>query len=271
MYQVFSKNGKILPVGEATVSVFNLNYSYGFGVYENVRVKAGQALFLTDHLNRLFNSAKIIGLPHEFNEKIISQWISDLLKKLGSDTTCNFKILLTGGNGATDASLYILPLTPLFPDKKLYTIGANVCTVNHERWNPGAKTLNMLPSYLAYREAKTKNCYDALFVDEQNCIREGTRTNFFTIKDKIIFTPPENKILAGVTRAKVLEVAAKNGYTTKEEDIKIGDLAIYDGAFITSTSSKIVPLKKIDEFEYKEIPKELKKLMKLFDVYLKNL
>lgn len=287
MHSVFSKNGKILPISEATVSVFNVNYSYGFGVYENVRVKSNKALFLGDHLQRLFNSAKIIGLENLYNEVKISKWIDELIKYLGGEdkkfpiaggqrgvlakkeaVTCNLKILLIGGNTPKENELYILPLAPLFPDKKLYSIGANVCAVNHKRWNPQAKTLNMLPSYLAYREAKNKNCYDALFVDNDDCIREGTRTNFFTIKNKTIFTPPESKILAGVTRAKVLNVAAKNGYTIKETDIKIGDLANYDGAFITSTSSKIVPLKKINNFEYKQIPEELKNLIKLFNYYL---
>ena len=133
---------------------------------------------------------------------------------------------------------------------------------------PQAKTLNMLASYLAYREAKEKNCYDALFVNRNGNIIEGTRTNFFTIKGRTIYSPLEKNILLGVTRKHILEVAKQNGFVIEEKNIPLTGLSEYDGAFLTGTSIKILPIKKVDNFEYGGIPDDLKKLMLAFDEYL---
>ncbi len=266
-FNYFSKNGEILPIQEATVLLSSIEYAYGFGVYETIRVSNGIIYFLKDHLERLVESAKIIGLEHPFTEDLIEKSIIEIIAK-NEIETCNLKMLLIGAPNKEGAQLFIICLNPLFPDKKLYRDGATFITCEYERVFPHAKTLNMLQSYLAYRKAKSLDAYDALLVSRDGCITEGTRTNFFCIKDQTIYTPPEKDILLGVTRKALLKVAIEAGYKIVEKNIKVDDVEEYDGAFITSTSSKVIPIKSIDGRALKPYPEELKKLMDLFDDFL---
>jgi len=266
-FDFFSRNGKILPIDEAEVPLSNIEYSYGFGVYESIRVGNGVTYFLEEHIERLLGSARAISLEHPFSGEFASRAIGELLAKNGAET-CNVKILLIGGRASEESELNILCLNPLFPDKKMYRDGVACVTYEYERPFPHAKTLNMLQSYLAYRKAKEAGAYDALLINERGCITEGTRTNFFCIKDKTLFSPDEKDILPGVTRKVVLKVAADNGFAVEQKEIRPADLQEYDGAFLTSTSSKILPIRAIDDVQFPEQPPALKELMEKFDAFL---
>ena len=266
-FKYFSRNGTILPMEDASVTLSNIEYSYGFGVYESIRVSNGVIYFIDDHIDRLMESARIIGLGHALTPGLVSSAIAELLAKNDAQT-CNVKILLIGGRKPEDAQLNILCLNPLFPDKKLYRDGISTVTYEYERAFPHAKTLNMLQNYLAYRKAKEAGAYDALLLDREGRITEGTRTNFFCIKGKTLFSPNERDILLGVTRKAVLKVAAENGYEVVQKDIRPADLSEYEAAFLTSTSSRIMPIRSIDEFQFGEQPQALKGLMAAFDTFL---
>ncbi len=266
-FKYFSRNGTVLPIEQAVVPLSNIEYSYGFGVYETVRVGNDIAYFLKDHTERLIESARFIGLEHPFTPEFVEKSILGLAQKTDADSY-NLKVLLIGGATKEAATLSILCLNPLFPDKKLYREGASFITRAHERAYPHAKTLNMLGSYLAFRDAKAAGAYDALLVNRNGFITEGTRTNFFCMNGKAIFTPRERDILLGVTRKAVLKVAFDNGFELVERDIKPSDLHLYDGAFITSSSSKIVPARSIDDHVFGMPPAALQELMRLFDAFL---
>jgi len=267
-FKYFSQNGKILPIEQAVIPLNNIEYSYGFGVYESLRVTNGTVYFIDDHIERLLESAKIIGLFHNFDEEFIKNNIFDLIKDYKTETF-NLKIILIGGPTKEKASLNIFCLNPFFSDHKLYREGAEFITYNYERAFPHAKTLNMLQSYLAYGKAKKSGAYDALLINQKGFITEGTRTNFFCIKDRTIFTPPEKDILLGVMRKAVIEVAIQNSFKIVEKNIKLEDIKTYDGAFVTSTSSKIIPIKSIDGIIL-NIPDSLKELMRLLNDFLKT-
>ncbi len=268
-FDFFSKNGEILAMAEASIPLSNIEYAYGFGVYETIRVVHGKSIFLQEHLRRLLKSAETIELAHALTEENIGEWIGALLRKINADT-CNLKLLLIGGRTSEQATLWILPLAPLFPDKKLFRDGISVVTMQHERFLPHAKTLNMLPSYLFYRKAKEAGCYDALLVDRNGNLTEGTRTNLLAMKNRTILSPPTKDILEGVMRANVLSIAKKNGYEFREEHIPLNDIQSYDGLFLTSTSSKILPISRIDGTTI-GIPEALKELMNVFDAYLETI
>ncbi|MFH1784938.1 MAG: aminotransferase class IV [Candidatus Micrarchaeota archaeon] len=267
----FIKNNKICPVSEAVISLFNIEHNYGFGVYENIKIKNSKPCFLDEHITRLFSSASLVRMEHGFSKTDISKSINQLIQKLSDQKiNINLKMVLMGAKQKKDTTLYILPLNPHFIDRKLYRDGVKTLTKKYERWMPQAKTLNMLPSYVYYSEAKNQGCYDVLFVDKQNNVIEGSRTNFFVIDGKTIVTAPEEEVLNGVTRRYVIEIARKNNYTVKEEMIKLEDLEGYKSAFLTSTSSRIVPINKIDDIEFGKPSKELVELMGKFDEYLKE-
>lgn len=266
----FSKNGTILPIDQAVIPLTNIEYSYGFGVYETVRVKHGTVYFVKQHIERLFSSAGIIGLTHSITYTQIEAYIADLIRalKLNPTDSCNLKILLIGGE---EPLLFILPLRPFFPTRSDYKNGIKTITVEYERQFPKAKTLNMLPSFLAYKKAKKEGCYDALAVTKDGIILEGTRTNFFAIKKGTIFMPRKENILDGVTMMTVLHVARKHGYRIEERDLYKSEISEYDGAFLTSTSSKIMPISSIDSHTFPSVPEEITDLMKLYDSFLEDL
>lgn len=267
-FNYFVKNGEILPVSQAVVPLFSIEYSYGFGVYENVRIRGSIPYFLDDHAERLFKSAKVIGLEHQFTKTEVNRQVKMLIEKLGKKITINIKILLIGAKKKENAVIYILPLAPKFPDKRIYKDGVKTITKIYERWLPQAKTLNMLPSYIYYSQAYENDCYDVLFVDKNGNVVEGSRTNFFVIKNNEITMPPEESTLSGVTKKYVLMLAKKNGFVVHEKKIALNEMKNYDGAFLTCTSGKVIPIRQIDKFKFASVPPELKKLMKLFDEYL---
>src|ERR1035437_6794945 len=244
----FSRNGIILPLSKATVPLENVAYQYGFGVYESLRVRNKIVFFAKQHIERLLQSAKFIDLKHEYTLLKINAYIQDVVQKNNVEN-CSLKIILIGGKEVKDTILFILPLAPLFPDKKLYSIGVTAETVQYERFLPNAKTLNMLQSYMYYTKAKVKGHYDTLFLDNKGNILEGSRTNFFVIKDTTLITPPKEKLLEGITRRTVIAVAKKSGFVVKEGEISFSKLEDFDDAFLTCTSAKIIPLIQIDDLK----------------------
>lgn len=266
-YKYFSRNGEILPVEQAVTPLDDIAYAYGYGVYETIRVVKDVPGFLREHCERLLGSAQAISLLHQFSIEAITTAVMGLVEKTAGDTY-NLKVQLIGGKTAEDATLYIQCLNPHFPDRKLYREGVTCITIEYERPFPHAKTLNMLPSYLAYRDAKAASAYEALFVNRHGCIVEGTRTNFFCMKGKTITTPPEEDILLGVTRKTVLEVAKVEGYDVLEQDIPLANIDEYDAAFITSTSTKIMPIRAIGDTTIGPPSDQLQQLMKVHDAYL---
>lgn len=248
----------------------SVEYSYGFGVYETMRLAKGHLFFMNEHVDRLLKSASIIELEHEFTSESIKTSIQKLIDA-NNAATCNIKVLLIGGQTPPKANLYILCLNPLFPDRSLYKSGASCITVSYERPFPHAKSLNMLPSYLAYRKAKRVGAYDALLINQKGELIEGTRTNFLAMDNQTIFSPPTDQILLGVTRQKVLDLASYNGFTIVEQPIPISEVlgGRFDNLFLTSTSSKILPVASIDGHKLAKPGNDLTGLMRLFDSFLK--
>ncbi|HYH36236.1 MAG TPA: aminotransferase class IV [Candidatus Saccharimonadales bacterium] len=260
-YTYFSRNGEVLPVAQATVPLDDIHYAYGFGVYETIRVARSKPRFLDAHAGRLMESARIIGLEHEFSAGFVAKSVEDVIIK-NKVENCNIKILLLGG---PEATLNILCLNPRYPDRKLYKQGAHLITKELERPFPHAKTLNMLPSYLAHREAKAAGAHDALLVNRHGCITESTSANVFAITGRTIISPPETDILLGVTRDNVLKIAKQNRFKVEEKALKLADIKQYENLFLTGTSIKIMPVCSVDDRTWEEISSHLRTLMQEFD------
>lgn len=255
---------------EARISVRNIEFSYGFGVYETVRVISNKPLFLRDHCTRLMHSASVIELKHSLSADQIAAWMQELVGEI-QEEQYNLKILLIGAPEPEQVQLYMLPLMPQFPDKRLLRRGTDVITVKYERPFPTAKTLSMLSSYLAYRKAKQRGCYEALSVHRDGTVTEGTRSNFLAVKNGAILTPPQEKILAGITREHVLTLAEEENIKVHEQDIPLTSITELDGALLTSSSGKVMPIRKIDEIELPEIPEVTKLLIRKYDELLGSL
>ncbi len=258
----FSLNGKLLPTDQAVISLDNLEFSYGFGVYEIIKVRKKILYFPEKHIERLFHSAKTIKLTVPLSLEAVFSALKEFTNAIAEESY-NIKILCVAGN------LYIFATAPLFVSDKLYRSGVSVITYHGERLFPQAKTLNMLMSYQAYAQAKEQQAYDALLVDNQSFIREGTRTNFFFTDGRTIFTPPSEHVLEGVTKLTLTEALRQNGIDVIEKKILHSELNHYTGFFLTSTSSKVLPIREIDGVTF-EIPKLIRTVMVIYDKYLQE-
>jgi branched-chain amino acid aminotransferase len=265
-FTIFSMDGVITPISDARVSLSSIEYTYGYGVYETIRVRRREPLFLADHLLRLRISCNTLKLEHTFSDTLFAESIRKLIAAIDQETY-NIKLLLIGGETKEKAHIYMLASNPHYPDKKMYRDGVPVITRHFERAFPQAKSLNMLQSYLAYRDAKGAGAYDAVLINRNGAITEGTRTNFFAMKGLTLFSPPASEILHGVTRKHVLAVAKQLGYFCEEVAIPLDSITTYDGAFLTSTSTKIMPISSIDDTALPAIPKALRKLMDAYDIF----
>ncbi len=264
-FTCFSHNGELRPIGDAVVRLDNIAYSYGYGVYETIRVSNGIVLFTDLHIQRLLHSAEIIELSHSFSDKFVLEAIEKLVNKNDSGTY-NLKILLIGGS---NPELFIQCLLPHFPDRKLYKNGVACITEHVEREYTQAKTLNMMPSYIANMHAKDADAFEALLLNSNDEITEGTRSNFFAVKDSEIFTPPASVCLEGVTRLHVIQLAEKCGFSVVEAPLTLSKIKEYSSVFVTSTSFKIMPIRKINAHVWDSpVSSELKTLMKAYEEFL---
>ncbi len=263
-FKLFSHNGKILPVKAAKVSLFNIEYSYGFGIYETMKLRHGRLYFVDQHLERLFHSAAVIGVDIGYPVDQINRWLAELVEALSIEAA-NLKILVIGGK---ESAVYIFASAPLYPDKKLYRQGVKLISYPYERLFPTAKTLNMLPSYLAYKKAQESDCYDALLIDAEGNILEGTRTNFCLVRGQTIYRAPADRVLGGVTFLTLEIVAKRLGWSIVEQLVPLKEIADFEAAFVTSTSTKIMPVKQIDDHLFPPIPEPIFALIRAYDNFL---
>lgn len=266
MKQFFSINGEIKPLPQAQIPADRIETMYGFGVYETLKVRNGILYFVENHINRLLHSATCIDLKHPFTEKQIETDINALLNSL-SEKSLNLKMLLMGSAEPEEATLYLFALAPFFPKRVWYREGVSVCSFVYERWMPQAKSLNMLPSYYYYTQARSEGHYDALLVDNKGNIREGTRTNFYVMKGKKIYSAPKEDVLEGVTMMTLERAIQGSSFSVSYKRIPYTSLSAYDAVFLSSTSTKIIPVSSIDG---QPIPIS-QDLFELIDLYNKAL
>ena len=260
-------NGKIIDEKQAVIPVSNKSYFFDFAVYSSVKVIQGKIFFPEYHIERLFESAKIIDLGHNFNKKELLEMLQKLVEK-NQLKDAFLRIILVGDSKENkNANLYIFPLTGVhYYPEKFYKKGVKVITYNGERRFPTSKTKDLLLSFLAMREAEKASAIEALLIDEEGNIREGTRSNFFAIKGNTLITSPSEKILEGITKKIIFELC-KNKFEIKEEDIPLSKIKEYDELFITSTLFNALPITQINEVILESNFEKTKLIQKMFKEY----
>jgi branched-subunit amino acid aminotransferase/4-amino-4-deoxychorismate lyase len=261
-----SLNGRLIPVREGVVGVDDIDFAYGYGVYETLKVRKGVLFFPELHGERLLHSASVIGLAHPFTAEAAGTWIRELVRA-NKTRDANIKILLIGGASASGARLYIMTLNPLFPGRKLYRDGAGAIVYPGERVFPQAKTLNMLVSTLAFRAARTAGAYDALLRTSGGLLTEGTRTNLFFTDGAAVYTPPGNTVLEGVTKITLSEALKEEGIPLIERELPEKDIPLYRGYFLSSTSTRVMPLNRVGDFS-PSVPDIIRRVVEVYDAWL---
>lgn len=250
---IWFHNDKFVPAKKLKIPITDLAVQRGYGVFETQRTYNGRVFKLKEHLDRLFNSAKIISLSLPWSKKFIEEKVYETLGKNKFPESL-VKIIITGGQtrdsilpqGRPNLCILVFGLRPR--KEELYQKGVKVITFSHQRFLPKAKTLDYQAAVIARGLAKKKGAEEALYVDPQSFISEATTSNFFLVKGGKIITPKEG-ILYGVTRSEVIRIAKDLGFQVEEREVKLSELKTAQEAFLTYTSREIVPVVLVDKLK----------------------
>ena len=246
MTELIWMNGRVMPMSEARVGVEDRGFQFADGVYEVVRLYDGKAFALDAHLQRLVNSAKGIKLavPGELSELKLE--IESFVERAGIPEGMIY-LQLTRGEAERNHAFPDCEPTLLFYVRELLVLagpgtapGAKLVTVADERWKRcWIKSIALLPNVLAKNEALAVGADEAVFV-ENGIVSECSASNLFVVRGGRVLTHPVGaKVLPGVTRAVLMEVAHSVGLSIEEKAVSEGDGLSADEVFITSTTREI--------------------------------
>lgn len=238
------KNLELIEERDAVIPITQRELFSSFGVYESIKVIDGNIEHVIDHITRLFESARILKLEHNFKIDDVAASL-DILIEANGDRRVSLKLQLIGGK---DPSLFAFTTDlPVYPPE-FYTDGVKVISYNGERIFPHAKSNCLLLNYMAAREALSADALDAILIDRSGYALEGSRTNLFAVKGNVIITS-ENDVLYGVTRKRTLAVVRDLGFIIDFKKIPLLDIkqGSFDEVFLTSTSMGAIPVSTIDD------------------------
>ncbi len=252
-------NGKLVPEEEAKVSVFDHGLLYGDGVFEGIRVYDGNIFRLTEHIERMYESAKTIGMevPMTFAEVVAAT-----VKTVEANGMRNayIRLVVTRGRGdlgidpssCLKPTFFIICATIQLYPPELYETGIPLITASTRRipmecLDPRIKSLNYLNNILAKIEARKAGVPEAVMLNLSGRVAECTADNIFIMREGKLKTPRLTEgALPGVTRKAALELAQESGLRVKETVLGLHDLYNAEECFLTGTGAEIMPVVSID-------------------------
>ncbi|MBZ5640041.1 MAG: branched-chain-amino-acid transaminase [Acidobacteriia bacterium] len=252
-------DGKMVPKGEAVVSVFDHGFLYGDGVFEGIRVYEGNVFRLRQHIDRLYESAKTIALDIPMSrEEMIQATLETVAANLKKDVYIRLVVSRGPGDLGIDPAKCRRPTVVIIADsislypQELYDHGAPLVTASVRRipmesLDPRIKSLNYLNNILAKIEAKQAGALEAIMLNHHGQVAECTADNLFMVKQGTVKTPDLMQgALAGITRAAVLDLARAAEIPCSETVLALHDLYNADECFLTGTGAEVVPVITID-------------------------
>ncbi|MCP3738363.1 branched-chain-amino-acid transaminase [Rossellomorea sp. BNER] len=258
-------NGQYVKKEEAVVSVYDHGFLYGDGVFEGIRMYDGNVFRLKEHVDRLYDSAKSIMLNIPQSKEELSDVIVETLRK-NELRDAYIRVVVSRGVGnlgldpftcSTPQIIVIAEELSLFP-KTLYDTGIEIVTVASRRnradvLSPKVKSLNYLNNILVKIEANLAGVSEALMLNDQGYVAEGSADNIFIVKGNVIKTPPGYVgALEGITRNAVIEMAQLQGFEMREEVFTRHDVYTADEVFLTGTAAEVIAVVKVDGREIGE-------------------
>ena len=256
------KNGTFEKWNDTNVHILSHTLHYGTGVFEGVRAYStenGPAIFkLKDHTKRLFDAASKIGINISFTEDELNKAQCDTLIKNNLKEGYLRPIVFLGNEGlglrAKDLSVNVAVAAwewPSYMDPEAKKNGISVIKSSHTQYeNPLHSGNKIIGTYfsntMALHEALDKGADEALMLDKNGYISEGSGENIFIVKDDVIYTPTTEHCLNGITRQSVMQIAEDLQLQIFEKDIDYEYLLNADEAFFTGTAVEITPISKID-------------------------
>ena len=255
-------NNSIVPEADAVVSVYDHGFLYGDGIYETMRAYDRVVFMFERHRERLLRSAAFLKLRLP-EDSFIRDAVGQLLSA-NNLSDAYIRITVSRGKGpigldpdlCSDISFVVIAEEFRHYPESYYREGVSLIFAKTRRnlaaaINPMIKSLNFLNNILAKIEAKTQGAYEAIMLNSDGFITEGTVSNIFFFQGDILCTPSADAgILDGITRELVISLAKENGITVKEGMWRPDDLYNASEVFFTNTTSEIMPVSKVDDREY---------------------
>ena len=247
-------NGDIMPIDQAMVPIEDRGYNFGDAVYEFVASYNGHLFCLEPHLERLERSMAALDFP-QLPRETVQGAIETLFARAGI-ARAGIYIQISRGVAPRDHAFpassdlqFVMTVRPVHEKPRAFREkGAAAITVTDIRWGRcDIKTVQLLPNVLAKQKAVAAGAFDAIFVAETGEVREGTSSNLFMVKDGLLSTHPLTpRILPGITRQVVLELAREAGLTVEERYDDQAFLMAADEVFLTGTVTEVLPITRVD-------------------------
>jgi len=249
---VYFVDGAFVPAENAVIPVDDLAVLRGIGICDIMRTFHGKPYFLDEHIDRLMESGKKIGLALPWTRADIKQIVLDTLEKNPGLEEVNIRIVITGGSSSdfmtpSGRPRLIVMITPInkLPEE-WYARGIKVITLVQERPLAGAKVTSYIPAAMALNQARAAGAVEVIYIDRHQNALEGTTSNLFAFFSNTLVTPPADGILKGITRKVILSLA-KDRFDISETPLPLEKLLTADEVFITGTNKGVVPVVKIDD------------------------
>jgi len=257
-------DGKLVDWRDAQTHFLTHSLHYGLSVFEGVRAyhnnNTGTCIYrLEDHTRRLFNSAKILQIEVPFTQDEINAAHRTVVNVNKLKEAYIRPLVFLGSEGmglrAKDLKVHVGVAAwewPSYMDPEALEAGIKVRTSSYTRHHVNitmckAKASgNYMNSMLALREALDSGCDEAMMLDNEGYVAEGSGENFFMVRDGIIFTPDLTSCLDGITRDTIFKLAADHGIEVREKRITRDEVYICDEAFFTGTAAEVVPIREYD-------------------------
>lgn len=257
-HTVIYLNGKFVKASEAKVDLYGQSLHYGFGVFEGIRsykTEAGDTRIFkaVEHFDRLKRSAEVLHLPYAWNAAELIDATYEVLKK-NDQQDAYIRPLVYGPanmsfakNEESHITILTWEMQPFLGEKLLRVMSSSFQRPNPKGFHIQAKaTGHYVNSIMASQEAKAKGFDEALLSDMNGFIAEGPGANIFFEKDGIVYTPALGNILAGITRATVIEICDEIGIEVIEKQCSTSDLQDADAAFFCGTAAEVIGWESID-------------------------
>ncbi|MBU2824186.1 branched-chain amino acid transaminase, partial [Acidithiobacillus ferrooxidans] len=256
-------DGKMVPWREATVHGLTHSLHYGMGCFEGERAYAtpqGTAIFrLPEHTNRLFNSAKILQMDTPFTQDQINDATKEVIRANHLESAYIRPLFFYGAEGmglsAKGLKVHVLIAAwswGSYLGQEALEKGIRVKVSSFSRHHVNVHlckakaTGNYMNSMLAQREAASCGYDEALLLDREGYVSEGSGENVFMIRDGILYTPTLTSALEGITRDTILRFARDAGIPIVEKQLTRDEFYIADEAFFTGTAAEVTPIREID-------------------------
>lgn len=257
-------DGELVPWGEAKVHVLTHTFHYGLGVFEGVRAyetaDQGACIFrLKEHTDRLFRSAKILQMDMPFDKDTLNEAQREVVRVNNLKEGYIRPMCFLGSEGmglrADNLKTHVMVAAwpwPSYMDPEARDRGIRVRTSSYTRHHVNITMCkakangNYINSILALREALDAGCEEALLLDNEGYVAEGSGENVFLVRDGTIYTPELTSCLEGITRDSIFRIATDLGYQVKERRITRDEVYIADEAFFTGTAAEVVPIRELD-------------------------